>query len=82
MVEFGDKCDAALGQAVNLLFPILRRLARLSGFLRERAAHLGDSRGHFAQVLAIDRDCFPVVVQHAIGHCRREGAKGFGRNAC
>jgi hypothetical protein len=79
-VEFGDHCNTALRQAVNPLFQVLR-LARLGRFFRACAANLDNSRGHFARVLAIDRNCFPLVVQHSIGHCRRDGSICFCGNA-
>ena len=81
MVEFGDKCDAALGQAVNPLFPIVRRLARLSGFFRERAAQVRNSRSHLLRVFRSQRDGLPIMMQHAIGNSRRDGAIDYWGNA-
>jgi hypothetical protein len=92
LVEFANNCDTALGQMMNspLQIRLARNVLRLPrqfvqlgrSLFRKRAADLGDSLGYSPRVFGIDRDCLPVMVQHAIGHCRCNGAIGFGGNAC
>ncbi len=78
-VEFGQNRGAPPGQILDS--PLHIGLARFSGFLWQRLAHVGDSRRHLPRVFLIQRDGFAVVVQHATGDGWRDGAKDNRRNA-